>query len=90
MTQSGNSCGQAGTGFAVVKTKNLGDAHSGTAAPLKPCPLPRSLTNPILFHFTPPCWFIKLNFGLWAMPVGKRSKPEQLPCPQLNAQTAKP
>lgn len=49
VTQSGNSCGQAGTGFAVVKTKNLGHADSGTATPLKPCPLPRSLTNPILF-----------------------------------------
>lgn len=49
MTHSGNSCGWAGAGFAVVKTKNSGRGDSGTAAALKLCHLPRSLTNPVLF-----------------------------------------
>lgn len=57
MTQSGNSCGWAGAGFAVVETKNLGHGDSGTAAALKACHLPGSLTNPVLFTpCLPPCF----------------------------------
>lgn len=57
VTQSGNSCGWAGAGFAVVETKNLGHGDSGTAAALKACHLPGSLTNPVLFTpCLPPCF----------------------------------
>lgn len=79
MTQSGNSCGWAEAGFAVEKTKNSGHGDSRTAAALKHCHLPRSLTNPIFFTSCLPILkaeFQAEGYAWW----GKTSKPEQIPC----------
>lgn len=62
MTQSGNSCGQAGIRFAVVKNQELRTRRLWDSCSLEALPSPPEPHKPCSVHLTPPSWIYKAEF----------------------------
>lgn len=76
MIQSGNSCGQAGIRFAVVKNQELGTRRFWDSCSLEALPSPLEPHKPCSIHLTPLSWIYKAEFQ--TVGYAGEEKPEQM------------